>query len=233
MFSDDPDEDLLVVSEIHDNIIEVSGGAPGYHDVNLVKSAIARPLHTAMGIDVHRGLYRKAAALLDAIANNHGFRDGNKRTAMAVASYFLDINDFDLEITNQEYESFMLHVVKDKPSVEKISKWLKERCTPIPPTAWHLVDAKKMNEEHPLTFHIPSNAEIKALDIGNSVKLIFNVDAPEHDTPGGERMWVTITKVTKNGFTGTLDNDPMVLRGLKYKDVVKFKDYNIASIYDE
>lgn len=72
--------------------------------------------------------------MLDSIANNHGFRDGNKRTAMAAASYFLDIQDIGLSITNEEYEDFMLHVVNDKPSVKEISKWLKAHSSPITPT---------------------------------------------------------------------------------------------------
>ena len=54
----------------------------GFHNEGLVKSALARPNHTVMGNDAYTDVFSKAAALLDAIARNHGFRDGNKRTAM-------------------------------------------------------------------------------------------------------------------------------------------------------
>jgi len=56
----------------------------------------------------------KAAALLESIARNHGFRDGNKRTAMAAAVLYLSQNSIEVAFTNQEYEEIMLHVVNDK-----------------------------------------------------------------------------------------------------------------------
>lgn len=127
MFSYDPDEDLVVLAYLHDEIIAASGGATGFHDVHLVQSALARPLHTAFEEEVYPDLFLKAAALLDAIANNHGFRDGNKRTAMAAASLYLYLNNIDLKFTNSEYESFMLQVVNEKPTIQQIKSWLLAR----------------------------------------------------------------------------------------------------------
>ena len=125
MFSDDPEQDLELVSFIHDQIIEASGGAKGYHDEKLIRSALARPLHWAFGEDIYKDVFDRAAALLDSIANNHGFRDGNKRTAMAAATYYLYTNDISVSYTNIEYETFMLDVVNNKPSIEQISDWLR------------------------------------------------------------------------------------------------------------
>jgi len=124
MFDDDPEWDLAILSYIHDHIIDASGGSKGFHDVGLVKSALARPLHSAMGEDVYPDIFSRAAALLDAIARNHGFRDGNKRTAMAAAVLYLDQNDIKVSFTNQEYEDIMLYVVNDKPPIEEIKEWL-------------------------------------------------------------------------------------------------------------
>jgi len=78
MFSDDPEWDLAILSYIHDQIIEASGGSKGFHNEGLIKSALARPNHSVMGMDAYNNVFAKAAALLDAIARNHGFRDGNK-----------------------------------------------------------------------------------------------------------------------------------------------------------
>ena len=124
MFDDDPEWDLAILGFVHDKIIEASGGAKGFHDEGLIKSALARPLHSVMGEDAYGDVYVRAAALLDAIARNHGFRDGNKRTAMAAAVLYLSQNDVEVVFTNQEYEDIMLHVVNDKPSVEEIKEWL-------------------------------------------------------------------------------------------------------------
>jgi death on curing protein len=124
MFDDDPEWDLAILSYIHDHIIDASGGSKGFHSEGLIKSALARPLHSVMGEDAYPDMFLKAAALLDAIARNHGFRDGNKRTAMAAAVLYLEQNDIKVVFTNQEYEHIMLHVVNDKPSIGEIKEWL-------------------------------------------------------------------------------------------------------------
>lgn len=59
-----------------------------------------------------------------------GFRDGNKRTAMALASYYLAEYEIEVAFTNQEYEEVMLWVVNEKPGVKKIAKWLEEHTKP-------------------------------------------------------------------------------------------------------
>lgn len=40
MFSDDLNEDLEIITYIHDESIDASGGAKGYHDKNLILSAL-------------------------------------------------------------------------------------------------------------------------------------------------------------------------------------------------
>ena len=132
MFDDDPEWDLAILSYIHDHIIDASGGSKGFHNEGLIKSALARPLHSVMGEDAYADKFSKAAALLDAIARNHGFRDGNKRTAMAAAVLYLEQNDIKVAFTNQEYEDIMLHVVNDKPSIEEIQEWLERHVIELP-----------------------------------------------------------------------------------------------------
>ena len=128
MFGDTPEQDLEFVVLIHDQIIDESGGSKGFHDINLVKSALARPLQSAFGKDAYSDLFEKAAALLDSLANNHGFKDGNKRTAMAAAIYYLSLFEIHVNITNEEYEIFMLHVVNDKPAIGEIRTWLMQHA---------------------------------------------------------------------------------------------------------
>jgi len=132
MFSDDPEWDLVILNYIHDQIIEASGGSKGFHNEGLVKSALARPNHSVMGEDAYDDVFSKAAALLDSIARNHGFRDGNKRTAMAAASLYLSQNDIEISFTNQEYEDIMLHVVNDKPPIDEVKRWLEEHVANRP-----------------------------------------------------------------------------------------------------
>ena len=124
MFDDDPEWDLAILCFVHDKIIEASGGSKGFHDKRLIESALARPNQSAFGEDMYIDVFAKAAALLDSIANNHGFRDGNKRTAMAAAVLYLHNNSIEIRFTNEEYEVIMLHVVNDKPAVDEIKTWL-------------------------------------------------------------------------------------------------------------
>jgi death-on-curing protein len=230
MFSDDPNEDLEIITYIHDEIIEASGGSKGYHNEGLVRSALARPLQSVMGKDAYSTYFQRAAALLDSIANNHGFRDGNKRTAMAVASYYLDDNDIQVNYSNDEYEEIMLHVVNNKPSVHEIAQWLEDHSSPIPPTPWVLLNVRKQAKKYPDTFHIPFEEDIDALKIGSIIKLIFHI---EDESVGGERMWVLITEINNDEFVGELDSSPTIIRGLHYKDKISFKAEHIASIWDD
>lgn len=229
MFSDNLDNELEIITYIHDEIIDASGGIKGLRNEGLIRSALARPLQSIDGVDAYVTIYNKAAAMLDSIANNHGFRDGNKRTAMAAASYFLDLHDADLDITNEEYELFMLHVVNDKPSVKEISIWLEDHSSQIPPTPWELVDVWKMNQAHPNTFDVPSYEELQHLRKGSSVKLIFDIFGTE-DNLSGERMWVTVTVRDGDRFVGALGSQPVVIRGLRYGDTIDFTINNISDI---
>ena len=70
MFNDDPGWDLAILSYIHDHIIEASGGSKGFHNEGLVKSALARPLHSVMGGDACPDIFSKAAALPDMRCSN-------------------------------------------------------------------------------------------------------------------------------------------------------------------
>jgi death on curing protein len=74
------------VLEAHDNALKF-GGLSGIRDLGLVESAIARPYSR-----YHKSIYSKASALTHSLAKNHGFVDGNKRTALLVLTLFLDRN---------------------------------------------------------------------------------------------------------------------------------------------
>jgi death-on-curing protein len=56
-----------------------------------------------------------AAAYLFHIAKNHGFRDGNKRTAAAAALVFLELNGIDTDaIDENEMEALTCAVAEGK-----------------------------------------------------------------------------------------------------------------------
>ena len=78
---------------------------------------------------MYEDVFSKAGALLEAVAMYHPFNDGNKRTAMAAADMYLFLNGVSVDFSSDEYESFMLEVVKKKLSVGKIADWFRAHQT--------------------------------------------------------------------------------------------------------
>ncbi len=72
------------------------GGRYGVRDLALLSSALALPTATYEGKLLHEDVFDQAAAYLFHICQNHPFLDGNKRTALAAALVFLDINGIEL-----------------------------------------------------------------------------------------------------------------------------------------
>lgn len=102
------------------------GGLAGIRSRDLVESAIARPY-----TGYYRSLARKAAALTQSLAKNHGFVDGNKRTALLAVTLLVSRSGYRLvprkgEI-NREIEEMILDVVENRLTMEEVSQWFKQR----------------------------------------------------------------------------------------------------------
>jgi death-on-curing protein len=107
---------LLWVSEaeavgLHDRSIALAGGAPGLRDAGLLASALARAVNlSAYG---EADLFVLAAAHAEAIARNHPFVDGNKRTGFLVAVLFLRKNGWRVAgQTGTEHEDMMVALAR-------------------------------------------------------------------------------------------------------------------------
>ena len=99
------------VLRLHAEQLECYGGSDGIRDIQLIESAIAQPQQGFGGEYLHNGLAEMAAAYLFHIAKNHGFVDGNKRTATDVALTFLELNGVDTNnIDDAEIESLAIAV---------------------------------------------------------------------------------------------------------------------------
>jgi death-on-curing protein len=85
-----------VVFAVHDRQLSEHGGLDGIRDLGAVESALARPRNLA-----HYGepdAAALAASYAFGLARNHGFLDGNKRTAWVVARLFLAANGVRLRV---------------------------------------------------------------------------------------------------------------------------------------
>ena len=82
--------DFSDVVVIHDLLIARHGGALGIGSPALVESAAVRPRHVYQYET--QDLAVIAATYAHSLVKNHGFIDGNKRTALACALAFLELN---------------------------------------------------------------------------------------------------------------------------------------------
>lgn len=87
---------LAEVLDVHKFQIEAHGGSHGVRDLGLLESALAVPQASFGGTFLHDAPFEMAAAYAFHIAENQPFVDGNKRTALATALVFLELNGVDL-----------------------------------------------------------------------------------------------------------------------------------------
>jgi death on curing protein len=110
------------VLEIHHELIEIYGGIHGLRDQRLLESAVFRPQ-----IGYYHTIVDEAAALIESLANNHPFLDGNKRIAFAAAHTFLLMNGHDLEVEPDEAADFVIQSLeRGEFKFGTIRNWLAE-----------------------------------------------------------------------------------------------------------
>ncbi len=116
---------LAEIIEIHNNQINLYGGRPGVRDLGLLQSAVAQPEASFAGEWLHEDVFAIAAAYAFHICQNHPFVDGNKRTALASALVFLEMNGISLEDPRQELLQAMLNLIKGKLSKQQFAEVLR------------------------------------------------------------------------------------------------------------
>ena len=83
---------LAEALEIHADQIRRYGGSPGVRDQGMLQSALGQPSAGFGDEYLHKDIFEMAGAHAYHLAGNHPFVDGNKRTALACALVFLDLN---------------------------------------------------------------------------------------------------------------------------------------------
>lgn len=82
--------DIEHAIEIHDFIINESGGSHGVNDLGLLESV----LEHIQNDFYYSEFEKKITHLVYSVNKNHAFSDGNKRSSIALGAYFLELNDF-------------------------------------------------------------------------------------------------------------------------------------------
>lgn len=192
---------------IHNHIVEYFADSEdpvspaGVKNLDLLKSAVARPFMTVGGNDAYQGVYNKAAALFHSIINNHCFHNGNKRAALLSTMVFLGENKLLLNIaTDEELFEFTrkaaAHELTEKREDELafIAEWLKQNCR------------RRSGGEHPLKF-----ADLKEILQGFGYQL-GDVDGRTIEVSKDGKF---VTKILAKGAKGQEDYDKQYISKLR------------------
>jgi death on curing protein len=122
----------VVVDAVHFSQLQEHGGSHGVRDAAAIDTALGRPMNRfayMQGGDIADC----AAAYMYGIAMGHGYVDGNKRTAVAVALIFLDLNGYELQRTDEELEDTVIAMVEHDISDSDLAKWIRDALVRTPP----------------------------------------------------------------------------------------------------
>lgn len=115
---------------MHDDQLLQFGGEPGLRDAGALDSAIMRPQ-----IGYYNGIIEEAAALLESLAMNHPFVDGNKRTAFAATEVFLRINGYFIDCDSLEAHEHFMHLFDTNSfRFTQLVDWLSDNVKSLPST---------------------------------------------------------------------------------------------------
>jgi death on curing protein len=115
------------VLEAHRLLIEEFGGIRGIRDKNLLESAVFRPQTS-----YYETLVDEASALMESLANNHAFLDGNKRVAFAITDVFLRMNGPYIEAPTMKAYGFIAgSLEKGTFRFAQIRDWLNANTRPL------------------------------------------------------------------------------------------------------
>ncbi|MFG3038370.1 type II toxin-antitoxin system death-on-curing family toxin [Streptomyces sp. NPDC048330] len=119
-------EDVLIIAEhaVDDQKVVV-------RDAGLLDSAVHRPSAAMFGEEAYPDLVGKAAALLQSLAVNHPFVDGNKRTAWLSCVTFLAMNGVQLRPDIDAAERLVIAVATgETDEIEAIADGLRALIVP-------------------------------------------------------------------------------------------------------
>ncbi|BAZ43374.1 death on curing protein [Chondrocystis sp. NIES-4102] len=112
--------DIQHAIEVHDWIINNSGGLHGASDLGRIESVLQH---------IQNDLYypefqNKLTHLVFAINKFHAFTDGNKRSSIALGCFFLELNGYDYVVQKfaMEMENIAVWLAEGKISKELLAK---------------------------------------------------------------------------------------------------------------
>lgn len=117
---------FLTVEEvifIQEELIKEFGGSFGIRDRKSLEAAVMRPQ-----TGYYKNIIDEASELMESLAINHCFVDGNKRIAFFATDIFLRMNGYSISCESKEgHQFFIKNLEVNTFRFNKIKSWLKEK----------------------------------------------------------------------------------------------------------
>ena len=112
---------------IHKELINEFGGSHGIRDMNSLDSAVMRPQS-----GYYKDIFEEASALMESLALDHPFIDGNKRISFFATDVFLRLNGYYISCESEEANHFFIqNLQKSTFRFDVIKAWLKKNIKDI------------------------------------------------------------------------------------------------------
>lgn len=122
--------DAADVIKLHDIAIETFGGVVGLRDYGLLESALNFPLMAIYyGDERDRTMHAIAASYFFHVIKNHPFVDGNKRAGLFAALHFLNINNYDIDVSYDELYELAIDTAASRIDKDAIASFFKKHIT--------------------------------------------------------------------------------------------------------
>ncbi len=120
---------VRAIIAIHNKLVDLHGGLHGIRDEGALEAAVHRPQS-----GYYPDIIAEAAALMESLAINHPFIDGNKRVAFGAAQTFLEMNGYkidadEMEIYRQMIDLFEVGNFKFEP-LDKMLRGMTSQTNP-------------------------------------------------------------------------------------------------------
>jgi len=109
---------------LHSMAVKRTGGLDGIRDEGLLDSALNSPFQSFASEELYPSIQAKAPRLGFSLIKNHPFLDGNKRIGMLAMMVFLEINEIELECSDEDIIDIGLGIASGKYEDNYIIDWI-------------------------------------------------------------------------------------------------------------
>jgi death-on-curing protein len=108
-------------------LIEEFGGSHGLRDQGLLEAAVFRPQS-----GYYSNVIEEAAALMESLANNHAFLDGNKRISFVMTDVMLRANGYFIDVEPLAAHKFITESIEKREfRFGAIRDWIASHTRPL------------------------------------------------------------------------------------------------------